>query len=311
MLSSPASQMSITRLHALGTAATARVVMGDLAGAAPHAEQALALESRLGAPALIARRALSGIAYLRGDVHEALRLTQDLARRARAAGDEPLACETDGFIVQVLHAAGDARAAAALAGEMRARADGLRSPILVSWSRYASGIIALASEPATARRWLTDSLALARTIGYHQMVSLNLRGLGVAALLEGEHNEAAERLLEALAYDEARANPSTQWGTLMAFAPLLAARGGDEPAAALLAATERLPAAPLLASLALVGTLAHTTREQLAARMPPQRLATATAHGRTLDLAAARALARAELTALTGRPAQPPPSPSR
>jgi predicted ATPase len=286
------------RQAALGTAATARMSLGDSVRAQEHAEAALVLEACVGAPALIARRVLCGIAYQVGDLPDALRRSEELARRAREAGDEPLACETEGFTAQLHEAAGATDQAVALAFEMRTRADMLRAPFLASWSRYVSGVVTLSHDREEARRWFLQGLACARSASQPHMVRFSLRALGVVALLDGDRGEAARRLAAALEHADGTANPATQWVTLLAVALLLADAGHDESATALLAATSATPAAPLLGSLAVLGRLAARTERELAARLGPERLAAANARGRALDLAATMDLARRPLDSL-------------
>jgi hypothetical protein len=263
------------------------------------------LEAAAGAPALVARRVLCGIAFQAGDIAAALRRTRDLVDRARAAGDEPLACEAEGHLAQLHDAAGDASTAIALALEMRARADLLRAPFLASWSRYVSGVVSLRRDPATARDWFTQSLACARATTQHHMIRFNLRALGVAALLDGDPPEAARRLRAALDHNDGRSNATSQWATVLAVAPLLAADGRDAAAVALLAAADAAPAAALLGSLAILGPLAADTREEAARRLGSEARTAAVARGRGLEVGAAVALARAELVAAYGDLGEP------
>jgi hypothetical protein len=165
------------------------------------------------------------------------------------------------------------------------------APFMVCWSRYVSGVVHLDGDTAEARLWLTRAIALGREIGHHHMVRFSLRALGVAALFEGDGDEAAERLLAALAHDEARTDAASQWTTLMVLALVLAERGRLEAAAELLAASEGWPAAPFLRGLA------GRARELVDAGLPPERQAEAARRGRARHLASAKALARAELGA--------------
>ena len=279
------------RVHALGTAATARPFAGDPSGARSRAEAAVALEERIGEPALLSRRTLAHLAMYSAEPLEAARLAQDAATRARAAGQPELACECDGFSVQLLHAAGERGAAIALAERMRRDAVLLDAPFMVCWSRYVSGVVQLDGDTAEARLWLTRAIALGREIGHHHMVRFSLRALGVAALLESDGDEAAERLLAALAHDEARTDAASQWTTLMVLALLLADRGRLEPAAELLAASDGWPAAPFLRALA------GRAHELIDAGLPAERRDEAARHGRARHLASAKALARDELGA--------------
>ena len=267
------------RKRVLGTAATARLFSGDAAAARRLAEAAVALERPGGEPALMARRTLAHLAMYAEDRATALARTLDVSRLARAGGADLLACECDGFSVQLLHAVGEEDAAIALAARMLAEAERVHAPFMVCWARYVSGIAHLDRDRGEARRWFGESIALGREVGHHHMVRFSLRGTGVAALLDGDHDEAARRFLEALAHDEARSDAASQWTTLMAIGALLAERDRLEPAGDLLAAAASWPAAPFLVSLA------GRARERLPAGTEPA----------PLDLAAAKALARAEL----------------
>jgi predicted ATPase/DNA-binding SARP family transcriptional activator len=271
------------RLRALGAASVARLVVGDVDGAQRHARAAIALEAGLGEAALIARRTLAMIAFFGGDLMRAAVCWHDLARLARAAGSDALACEANGFSVQLLDVDGRHEAADELAAEMRAEAERLEAPVLVAWSRYVSGVVLLKREPAEARRWLEEALAFARGSDHHHMIRFTLRALGIGAELRGDHAEAAALFLAALEYDEARSEAASQWTTLLAIGGALAVRGRHEPAARLLAASAGWPAAPALVALA------NCARDVLAAR------GVTLDDGPRLDLDAAKALARAEL----------------
>jgi hypothetical protein len=231
------------------------------------------------------------------DPRDAAELTRDVAARARSAGQDALACECDGFTVQLLHAAGDGDAAIALAERMRADAERLDAPFMRCWALYVTGIVHLDRDPAEARRWLALAVRLGREVGHHHMVRFSLRGLGLAALLEGDERQAAERLLGALAHDEARTDAASQWTTLTALALLLAHRGRLEPAAELLAAAQGWPASPVLLAFA------RRARQRIAAELPAERRAAAAERGRATELAAAKAIARRELADLRPRPA--------
>ena len=285
------------RLQVLGTASTARLFLGDLEGARRHAEVALALEEPVGETALMARRTVAHLALYSGDRDDAARQTEDVAARARAAGEAWLACECDGFTIQLLHAAGDGDAAIARAAEMRRDAERLDVPFMVCWSLYVSGVVHLDRDPQEARRWFMEAVALGREVGHHHMVRFSLRGLGVAALLDGDHVEAAQRLLAALAHDEERSDAASQWATLAAIAPLLAERD-LELAAELLAASEAWPAGPMIRALA------DRTHDRIAQSLPAERQAEAIARGQKRDLASAKASARSELDQLLREPVE-------
>jgi hypothetical protein len=114
------------------------------------------------------------------------------------------------------------------------------------------------------------------------MVHYSLRALGVAALRDGDHAEAAQRLLAALAHEESQTDAASQWTTIVAVAAVVAERGRAERAAELLAAGAGWPAAPYLVELA------DRTRKRVGEPARADRP----------DLAEAKALARAELADL-------------
>ena len=271
------------RMAVLETAATARLFFGDPASARRHAEAALALEESSKATAIMARRAIAHLAMLSSARSEALAITQDAAERARANGEEWLACECDGFTVQLLQATGDHQGAAELASGMRQSADRIGIPFMTCWAFYVSGIAELERDRGEARRWLAAAIELGVEAGHRHMVRYSLRALGVVALRDGDQQEAARRLLASLAHDEAQSDAASQWTTLGAIAALLAERGQTELAGRLLAAAEEWPAAPYLVELAA------RTSEKAAAAAPPA----------DLGLTEAKALARAELADLT------------
>jgi hypothetical protein len=119
------------RPRALGAASVARLVSGDTATARAHAEAAIALEAGVGEPALFARRTLAQLAFFGGDRAVALAVYRELVVLARAAGYVPLACESAGFVVQLLQARGEREAALELAGRCARRQTGSGRP---SWS---------------------------------------------------------------------------------------------------------------------------------------------------------------------------------
>jgi predicted ATPase/DNA-binding SARP family transcriptional activator len=271
------------RPRALGAASVARLVIGDTEAARAHAETAIALEAGIGEAALLARRTLAQLAFFGGDRAAALAVYRELVALARAAAYDALACESEGFVVQLLQAAGEAEAALELAGEMRDEAERLESPFMIAWSRYVSGIVLIDVHPAGAARWLESALELAREADHHHMMRFSLRALGVAAAAQGDQAQARARLLAALEHDDARSDAASQRTTLLAVAAVLAGRGQLDAAAELLGVAERWPAAPYLAALSA------RTSELVAGRDA------AFERGRALDLDGAKALARAEL----------------
>jgi predicted ATPase len=270
------------RHRALGAAATVALTIGDREAARRHAEAAVALEAGIGEPALMARRTLAQLAYYAGERDPGP--WSDVGRLGRASGYPELACEADGFLAQLLQAKGDHGAALVRARQTRDEAERLGFPWLITWSRFASGIVVLEDEPATARRWLEQALIGARETDNHHMIRFSLRALGVAASLAGDHDAAVEHLMAAIDYDEERSEAASQRTTLMALAAVLAERGQLEPAAVLLGATEDWPAAPYLAAFAA------RARELVGALGPEPA-----ARGRGLDLEGAKALARAAI----------------
>ncbi len=271
------------RPRALGAASVARLVSGDTAAARAHAEAAVALEAGVGEPALFARRTLAQLAFFDGDRAEALAVYRELVTLARAAGVLLLAYESAGFVVQLLQAAGEREAALELAAEMREEGERLESTFMIAWAHYVSGIVLIDVHPAGAQRWLESALERSRDADHHHMIRFSLRALGVAAAAQGDQTQARERLIAALEHDEQGSDAASQRTTLLAVAAVLAGRGQLDAAAELLGVAERWPAAPYLSALSA------RTRELVAGREA------ALERGRGLDLAGAKALARAEL----------------
>ncbi len=219
----------------LGTAATARLVTGDASRAAEHAGRALELDGG----ALIALRARGLLQLASGELPEALALLRDVSERSRRAGNRALAIDVDGFVAEALEAIGQHAAAVALATRLRAEADELGLVFSRRWAFYVSGAVALAQDPAAARGWFEAGAATVPPGCQHNVARFLVRGLGVAAVLEGRHDDAAAHLLDALGQDEAIGDGHQQAITLMAIALLLAERGRSEAAAELAAAADR------------------------------------------------------------------------
>ena len=286
------------RLHALGTAATARLFAGDGAAAHRLAHTALDLEEQAGETALLAPPHDRPSGHVRerparGGGHHRRRRPPGPATPVRtrwpasATASPSSSCTPRASTIRRV----------ALAARMRDEADRLDAPFMVCWSRYVSGVVCLQDDPEEARRWLDEAVARGRVVGHHHMVRFSLRALGVAALLEGDHDEAAARLEAALGHDEERSDAASQWTTLTTLALLLAERDRPAAAAQLLAAAAGWPASPILAELA------ERARRRVAAALDSDEQAAAARRGERLDLEAAKALARAELGQATMRSA--------
>ncbi len=272
------------RAAVLGTAATARLVTGDAEQAADHAGRALELDTG----ALIALRVRALLQLASGVVLEALAVLREVAERA----DNPaLAIDAGGFVAQALEATGQHGAAETLAARLRTDADALGLVFARRWALYVSGTVALARDPVTARAWFDAGAATVPPGCKHNVARFIVRGQGVAAVLAGRLDEGAAHLLDALAQDEAVGDVHQQAITLMAIALLLAERDSCEAAAELAAAADRARTAAPLDVLEWVVTA--RTASRIAASLPADRRAAA--RGETIDLPAARALARAAL----------------
>ena len=253
----------------LGTAATARLVTGDVEAAAEHADRALELDPG----ALIALRVHGLLQLSGGDLPEALAVLSDVGARARRAGDLVLAIDAEGFVAQALEAIGRHDAAEELAARLRADARplGLTSRL---WAHYVSGAVTLAWDPIGARRRFDAAAATVPLGCRHDVARLIVRGRGVAAVLEGEVDDGAALLLDALDRYEVTGDVRQQAITLMAIALLLAESDRCELAAELASAADRArTAAPLDVLEWVVVARAATRLDRLAAGRSPRRRA--------------------------------------
>ena len=172
-------------------------------------------------------------------------MLSDVGARARRAGDLVLAIDAEGFVAQALEAIGRHDAAEELAARLRADARplGLTSRL---WAHYVSGAVTLAWDPIGARRRFDAAVATVPLGCRHDVARLIVRGRGVAAVLEGELDDGAAHLLEALDRYEVTGDVRQQAVTLMAIALLLAESDRFELASELASAADRArTAAPL------------------------------------------------------------------
>ena len=276
---------------AAATAATARFLTGDAAGALALAEAALptAEASRL-APVLL-RRAMAYALQALGDPAGAIREFADIAARARTADLPAFALEADVYRAQLLAADSDTgeniAAARALALAARTEAVAVGSPINEIWAQSILAQFTLRTDVTAGLPEVSAALDAARRIPYPAVIAVNLRALAWGLLRAGRLAEAAAAVGELLDLVLHRGAVAELRGVLLTAAELLHATGSsawDELAAT---AYSLPPAGPTASAMDAL------------ARVPGPRAA-------PLGRREAVALVRSELRQVQAAPSAPP-----
>lgn len=232
-------------VDAVATAATARCLVGDPAGATALAEATLeAAEPYPTAPVTL-RRALAYAARAVDDRVAALRWFEDAAGRARKRGLVALALEADVSRAQLLAERGDVDDALALATAARAEAAAAASAINEVWARTVEAHLRLRLDLEAGLPEVDAALDAARLAGHPAAISVNLRSLAWARIRGGDLLGAAEALRELFDDLLARQGVADMRGALFTTAELLHTAGS--PSWEVLAATAHaLPAVGLM-----------------------------------------------------------------
>lgn len=223
------------------SAAEASWLLGDLAGAARLAQEAI--EAGGDDPRVVsAWSASAAVALFRGD-HA--RAAQDWAVAAALA---PLPSPYLASGALALGYAGDTSGAHALLDEAD---DALRlgpSPSHRAWVRYVAGEVTAASDPGAAVGHYTAAVDLARSCGAGFVEGVAAVGLAAARAAQGDVEASAEDYVALLRYWSTAGNLTQLWTTARDAAVLLDAHGSSDAAGILL-----LAAASAEAASALVG----------------------------------------------------------
>lgn len=232
-------------VDAVATAATARCLVGDPAGATALAEATLPAADAYPTAPVTLRRALAYAARAVDDRARALAWYDEAGRLARDRGLLALALEADVSRAQLLAEQGDVEAALAIATAARAEAGTVGSPINEVWARTVEAHLHLRQDLVRGLVEVTAALDAARVAQHPAGVSVNLRSLAWGRVRLGDLPGAAEALRELFEDLIARSGVADLRGALFTTAELLHAAG--DPGWEALAATARsLPAVGLM-----------------------------------------------------------------
>jgi predicted ATPase len=232
-------------VDAVATAATARCLVGDPAGAAALAEATLPAADAYPTAPVTLRRALAYAARAVDDRERALAWYDEAGRLARSRGLLALALEADVSRAQLLAEQGDVDAALAIASAARAEAATVGSPINEVWARTVEAHLHLRRDPARGMAEVVAALDAARLAQHPAGVSVNLRSLAWGRIRLGDLAGAADALRELFEDLIARSGVADLRGALFTTAELLHTAG--DPGWEALAATARgLPAVGLM-----------------------------------------------------------------
>lgn len=237
------------RADTAATAATCRYMLGDNAGAIALAREALEIAPPTSFAQATLRRAIAQASRAAGEVDAALDAFAATAEAARRAGLVAMATEADSARAQVLADVGRTDGALSLVRAARAEAEAGGSEVGATWARAIEGSVLLRVDPTEARRVLEEALAEARRIRYLAAISVVLRALAIADLLEGDLASAVARISTLL--DDLLARGSTYELRLVidVTSSLLHAAGRTEAAADLAATALSLPVVSITASV--------------------------------------------------------------
>ncbi len=273
--------------EAVATAATARLLTGDAAGALALVEATIAEGEVSPVAAVTLRRAMGYSLRALGDSERALECFRDISARARENGLLSLALEADVTCAQLLDDHGDLDGALALARRAAAEAAQHGSAVNEVWARTVAANFELRRDLERGLAEVREALAEARRIAYPVAISVNLRSLAWGLTRAGDHAGAADCLGELFDGLFARAGVADVRGALVTTAELLHAVG-DASWATLAATARQLPV------IGLTGAAFDATSP-----LPPTDAAPVARRD-------AIAMARARLRALRAAPPAPP-----
>lgn len=213
---------------ALGAAATAAWLTGDLQGAHRLATDGLARDAA-SVPCL---QALASVRLFHGQPEAARELWMTASRPGGA------------YLPQAALAAvyqGDVALARQILADADLWADDVGSPSQIALCRYSWGEL-LGPDP-TALREYEDAIALATGVGATFVASISRVGLASTLAANGHHRRAIDEFDAVIRYWRTTGNWTQQWTTLRNVAELLAAHGRPRTARRIWTAAANAPAA--------------------------------------------------------------------
>jgi hypothetical protein len=280
-------------VDAVATAATARCLMGDPAGAIELAERTLPLAEPYPTAPVTLRRAIGYAARALDDRALAMQRFEEVSALARQRDLLALALEADVTLAQLLADGGALDDALVLASAAQTEAAAAGSAINEVWAQSVAAHLLLRRDVAAGLVAATAALDAARRIDYPAAISVNLRSLGWGLVRTGDHLAAAAALAELFEGLLARSGVADLRGALYTTAELLHQIGSDDWAP--IAAT-----AAALPAVGLMGGAIDTLVQLPSTAAPPLSRRDATALAR-------RGL-RSVLTGTTPMPEGPAPA---
>ena len=176
-------------------------------------------------------RTVAQTSHRRDQVEDSLRELDHADDAARQAGFEPLRCDLLGLRVSALaqgHRDDEAWTCAQRALEM---ATAQTNAFEHAWDLYLIGMLLAESHPVAAESWLVSALQESTALHYPYGTRVSLRGLGVAAALQGRYAEAADWFLQALDLFRRAGMRLQHHSSIAAVVPLLTRTGHRTEAA--------------------------------------------------------------------------------
>jgi hypothetical protein len=234
-------------VDAVATAATARCLIGDPAGAIELAERTLLSAAPYPTAPVTLRRAIGYSARALGERATAMARFAEVGVLARERGLLALALEADVTRAQLLAENGDLDTAMAIAVAARAEAAAAGSAINEVWAQSVEAHLVLRQDVARGLHQVADALDSGRRLDYPAAISVNLRSLAWGRTVAGDLTGAADALAELFEGLLARSGVADLRGALYTTAGLLHAAGSPawDPIAATAAS---LPAVGLMGS---------------------------------------------------------------
>lgn len=212
---------------AASTAATARCLLGDPAGAIALAEAALAAGTTSPTAPITLRRAMAYSERTLGRRERAMELFEAVSALAAERGLTAFALEAEASCAQLLADGGDVPAGIERAERARAAAAATGSAVNEVWAWSVAARLWMHVDLARGLDEARRALVASRRIEYPAAITVNLRSLAWALTRAGDHRRAAEQLLEMFDAVLARGGVADLRAALFTTAELLHFAGDD------------------------------------------------------------------------------------
>jgi predicted ATPase len=228
---------------ALGSAARAAVVRGDLARARRLAGEAA--DAAAGAPeGHVAFQTLAAVALFGGDLADARSHSRRAEELADAFGDRYEVMVNRISAILALGYGGQRAEAIAQAEVALAGAADFGCPSATAWALYTVGEVLLDHDPPRALSLLDEAEALAASVGNAFLMGVAGTSATTLRARHGDAQAALRRFPDLIDLWERAGNWTQQWTMLRSFVTTLARLGRNEPAAVLYGALNASRTAP-------------------------------------------------------------------